>query len=100
MTGKQTQLLTSTPFAPVCSCTDYLAHAGVVSLNADAVQDLLDVTCAGALFASEGSEQVSSDVTHPTSGKEKPMGPTCRKHWQFTEIFTAECPSDTSKKYC
>lgn len=51
----------------------YLAHPGVISLNADAVQDLLDVTCAGALFASEGSEQVSSYVTHPRTNTTKYM---------------------------
>lgn len=43
----------------------YLLHASVIGLDADAFQDLLDVTCAGSLFASEGSEQVSGYVTHP-----------------------------------
>ncbi len=51
----------------------YLAHPGVIGLNADAVQDLLDVTCAGALFASEGREQVSSYVTHPITNTTKYM---------------------------
>lgn len=43
----------------------HLLHAGIISLDADALQDLLDVTAGGVLFTPESGQKVSSYVTHP-----------------------------------
>lgn len=55
--------------------TLYLGQTGVIGLNTNTLQDLLDVLGLRALIASQGSEQVSSNVTHPerTANQEQDM---------------------------
>lgn len=43
----------------------YLVEACVIGFNANALQDLLDVLGTRVFIATEGSQQVSSNVTHP-----------------------------------
>lgn len=45
-----------------------LVQACVVGLNANALQDLLDVLGPWVFIATKGREQVSSNVTHPERG--------------------------------
>lgn len=43
----------------------YLCQTCVIGLNANTIQDLLDVLGIRVLIAIEGGEQVSGNVTHP-----------------------------------